>query len=180
VEVKRAQDGAPTLPSALAASIPAISQSGKCLARCTPKPFGSRWERFIVTDTAATGPALADASSAPGGQPDDRVLLILAADHRNSLERDLYGLTAPPTPAQAARISADKLLVYQALLDAVRQLPAGVQPGMLIDEQYGASVAELASRSACAVSLCMPLEASGEQWRAAGSVHRAGPARRAR
>jgi hypothetical protein len=35
---------------------------------------------------------------------------------------------------------------------------------MLIDEQYGASVAELASRSACAVSLCMPLEASGEQW----------------
>jgi myo-inositol catabolism protein IolC len=164
VEVERAQDGARTLPSGLATSIPAISQSGKCLASCTHKPFGSRRERFIVTDTPATGPALAGASPAPGGQADDRVLLILAADHRDSLERDLYGLTAPPTPAQAARISADKLLVYQALLDAVRQLPAAVQPGMLIDEQYGASVAELASRSAGAVSLCMPLEASGEQW----------------
>ena len=116
-----------------------------------------------MTDTPA-GPALAGTSPAPSGQPDDRVLLILAADHRNSLERDLYGLTAPPTPAQAARISADKLLVYQALLGAVRQLPEGVQPCMLIDEQYGASVAELASRSAGAVSLCMPLEASEEQW----------------
>ena len=35
---------------------------------------------------------------------------------------------------------------------------------MLIDEQYGASVAELASHSAGAVSLCMPIEASGEEW----------------
>jgi myo-inositol catabolism protein IolC len=95
---------------------------------------------------------------------DNRVLLILAADHRDSLERGLYGLTGPPTPAQAARISADKLLVYQALLEATAQLPAQIQPGMLIDEQYGASVAELASHSAGAVSLCMPLEASGQEW----------------
>ena len=116
-----------------------------------------------MTDTLAVGPARA-ASPPPGGKPHDRVLLILAADHRNSLERDLYGLTAPPAPAQAAQISADKLLIYQALLDAVRQLPTGVQPGMLIDEQYGASVADLASRSGGAVSLCMPLEASGEEW----------------
>jgi myo-inositol catabolism protein IolC len=72
------------------------------------------------------------------------------ADHRDSLERDLYDLTAPPTPVQAARISADKLLVYQALLDATAQLPAQIQLGMLIDEQYGASVAELASHSASA------------------------------
>jgi myo-inositol catabolism protein IolC len=101
----------------------------------------------------------------PGGAlPDNRVLLILAADHRDSLERGLYSLTAPPTPAQAARISADKLLVYQALLDAGAWLPAQIQPGVLIDEQYGASVAELASRSAGAVSLCMPLEASGQEW----------------
>jgi myo-inositol catabolism protein IolC len=106
-----------------------------------------------------------DRADIPGGVlPDNRVLLILAADHRGSLERGLYGLTAPPTPAQAARISADKLLVYQALLDAVAELPAQIQPGVLIDEQYGASVAGLASHSAGAVSLCMPLEASGQEW----------------
>jgi myo-inositol catabolism protein IolC len=95
--------------------------------------------------------------------PDNRVLLILAADHRMSLERGLYGLTAPPTPAQAGRISVDKLLVYQALLEATEWLPDQVQPGMLIDEQYGASVAELASQSAGAISLGMPLEASGQE-----------------
>ena len=105
------------------------------------------------------------ATGAPdGARPDNRVLLILAADHRDSLERGLYGLTAPPTPAQAARISADKLLVYQALLDAAAWLPAQIQPGVLIDEQYGASIAELASHSGGAVSLCMPLEASGQEW----------------
>jgi myo-inositol catabolism protein IolC len=96
--------------------------------------------------------------------PEDRVLLILAVDHRASLERDVYGLTAPPTPIQAARISADKLLVYQGLLDATRQLPAGARPGIGIDEQYGASVAELAARTGGAVSVCMPIEASGQDW----------------
>jgi myo-inositol catabolism protein IolC len=99
-----------------------------------------------------------------GALPDNRVLLILAADDRDSLERGLYGLTAPPTPAQAAQISAGKLLVYRALLDAAALLPAEVQPGVLIDEQYGAGVAVLASHSAGAVSVGMPLEASGGDW----------------
>jgi myo-inositol catabolism protein IolC len=114
---------------------------------------------------SADSPATAAAAGRPdGAQLGSRVLLILAADHRDSLERGLYGLTAPPTPAQAARISADKLLVYQGLLDATAWLPAQVQPGVLIDEQYGAGVAELASHSDGAVSLCMPLEASGQEW----------------
>ena len=91
-------------------------------------------------------------------------LLILAADHRASLERDLYGLSAPPTAAQAARISADKLLIYQALVDALPDIPNTAQPGILIDEQYGASVAELAARTSGAICLAMPVEASGEQW----------------
>ena len=87
-----------------------------------------------VTQAAETATGVPD-----GALPDSRVLLILAADHRDSLERGLYGLTAPPTPAQAARISADKLLVYQALLDAAAWLPAQIQPGVLVDEQYGAA-----------------------------------------
>jgi hypothetical protein len=44
-------------------------------------------------------------------QRQEPLVFILAADHRNSLERDLYGLTAPPTPVQAARITADKLVI---------------------------------------------------------------------
>jgi myo-inositol catabolism protein IolC len=92
------------------------------------------------------------------------VLLILADDHRDSLEKDLYGLTAPPTPEQAARISADKLLVYEALLDVAPQLPAGAQAGILVDEQYGAAVAELAAASGGLINLSMPIEASGKDW----------------
>jgi myo-inositol catabolism protein IolC len=91
-------------------------------------------------------------------------LLILAADHRDSLERDLYELTSPPTPAEAARISQDKLTVYQALVDVAPELPRGVQAGILVDEQYGAAVAELAGRSDGLINLSMPLEASGKEW----------------
>jgi myo-inositol catabolism protein IolC len=122
--------------------------------------FVSR-KRFAMSDSPVTK---ATAGVPNGVLPDNRVLLILAADHRGSLERGLYGLTAPPTPAQAARISADKLLIYQALLDTAAWLPAQIQPGVLIDEQYGASVAELAPHAAGALSLGMPLEASGQEW----------------
>lgn len=91
------------------------------------------------------------------------LLLILAMDHRDSLERELYRLTAPPTPVQAGRIAADKLLVYRALLDAVVQLGPDARPGVLVDEQYGASVAELAQQIP-GVDLSMPIEASGHPW----------------
>jgi myo-inositol catabolism protein IolC len=94
----------------------------------------------------------------------ESVLLLLAVDQRNSFERGLYGLKGPITPEQDARMTADKLLVYQALLEALPGLPAGVQAGILVDEQYGASVAELASRSGGGVSLAMPIEKSGEDW----------------
>ena len=118
----------------------------------------------LTTNGAAGGGGeAADLSNRPRAA-DDRVLLLLAVDHRNSLERDLYGLKGAISPTQAARISADKLLVCQALLDALPGLPEGVQPGILVDEQYGASVAELTARSAGAVSLAMPIEKSGENW----------------
>jgi 5-dehydro-2-deoxygluconokinase len=93
----------------------------------------------------------------------DPLLLILAMDHRDSLERELYRLTAPPTPAEAARVSADKVLVYRALLDAAAHLDPGARAGVLVDEQYGASVAELAQHVAT-VDLAMPIEASGHPW----------------
>jgi myo-inositol catabolism protein IolC len=98
------------------------------------------------------------------GVPGGKLLLLIVADHRTTIEHDLYGLTAPPTPQQAARISADKLLIYQALLDSLPQLPDTVQPGIVIDEQYGASVAELAASAGGIVTLGMPVEAGTGQW----------------
>ena len=93
-----------------------------------------------------------------------RPLFILADDHRDSLEKELYKLTAAPTPVEAARIRADKMLVYEALRDATKRLPDVAQAGILIDEQYGADVAELAAKSDGLINLSMPLEASGKEW----------------
>lgn len=90
-------------------------------------------------------------------------LLILALDHRHSLQTKLYGIEGTPTPDEAARIAADKLLVYRGLLDAVERMPERTRPGILVDEQYGASVAELAKATGGAMDLSMPLEASGEE-----------------
>ncbi|HEX4057822.1 MAG TPA: DUF2090 domain-containing protein [Galbitalea sp.] len=94
----------------------------------------------------------------------DRALLILADDHRDSLEKELYKLTAPPTEAQAARIRADKMLVYEALVDATSTLPDHAQAGILVDEEYGADVAALAAKSDGLINLSMPIEASGKVW----------------
>lgn len=94
----------------------------------------------------------------------DRALLILADDHRDSLEKELYKLTAPPTDAQAARIRADKMLVYEALVEATGRLPDHAQAGILVDEQYGADVAALAEKSDGRINLSMPIEASGKEW----------------
>jgi myo-inositol catabolism protein IolC len=120
----------------------------------------------VTDDHDADSRTRGDAAAAdrPANGATGRDLLILAMDHRDSLERDLYELPGPPTPGQAARISADKLLVYQALLDAVDRMPSTVQAGVLVDEQYGAGVAELASRTGGAVNLSMPIEASGQEW----------------
>jgi myo-inositol catabolism protein IolC len=93
-----------------------------------------------------------------------RALLILADDHRDSLEKELYKLSAPPTPIEAARIRSDKMLVYQALVDATSTLPDSAQAGILVDEEYGTEVAELAADSGGRINLSMPLEASGKTW----------------
>jgi 5-dehydro-2-deoxygluconokinase len=93
-----------------------------------------------------------------------RALLILADDHRDSLEKQLYKLSAAPTPAEAARIRADKLLVYEALVSATERLPDTAQAGILVDEEYGTDVAELAQKSNGLINLSMPIEASGKDW----------------
>lgn len=115
------------------------------------------------TDRGSTSRSARPSAAEVVTEEDSVPILILAVDHRNSLERDLYKFT-PPNPVMEARISADKLLVYQALLDTVPELPKGVRSGILIDEQYGASVAELAGRVENEVSLAMPIEASGKDW----------------
>ncbi|MCU1478900.1 MAG: hypothetical protein JWQ64_3593 [Subtercola sp.] len=110
----------------------------------------------LSTGTADTG---ARPGSALGAAPD---LLLLAMDHRSSLQKQVYGIDGEPTPAQIEQISAGKTLVFEGLLEAVNR---GVDPstvGVLVDERYGTAVASKAK--AAGIDLAMPIEKSGHDF----------------
>jgi 5-dehydro-2-deoxygluconokinase len=87
-------------------------------------------------------------------------LYMLAFDHRASFSKDLFGIDGTPSPEEAARIADTKLVIYEAF---ERALADGIAPdsaGLLVDEQYGAVVAQLAR--AADRRLAMPVEKSGQ------------------
>jgi myo-inositol catabolism protein IolC len=104
--------------------------------------------------------------------PSDPDLFLLAMDHRASLASQVYHLTGDPTPVDAERIAAGKLMIFQGLLAALDgTYQAGKTPygradracaGVLVDERYGAEVARQAK--AAGLRLAMPAERSGQAW----------------
>ena len=89
-------------------------------------------------------------------------IFLLAMDHRDSLERDVYGLTAPPTPEQTATIEHGKSLIFDGLLAAIAGGADAASAGVLVDELFGAQVARLANDQG--VDLAMPIEESGQKF----------------
>ena len=69
-------------------------------------------------------------------------LFMLAFDHRRSI-RGLFGIDGEPTRADAERIAAAKLLIYEGLLAARDRIDSGAA-ALLVDEQYGAAVLDAA------------------------------------
>jgi myo-inositol catabolism protein IolC len=89
----------------------------------------------------------------------DGKLYILAFDHRGSFQTKMFGLEGELTPEQTAHISDTKKLIYEGVLKAVAQ---GLDPssaGVLVDEQFGSDIPELAPKAG--LSLTMPAEKSG-------------------
>jgi myo-inositol catabolism protein IolC len=68
---------------------------------------------------------------------------MLAFDHRKSI-RALFGISGEPTAAETARISNVKRLVFDGLARARDDLGGAAVPALLVDEQFGAQVLELA------------------------------------
>jgi myo-inositol catabolism protein IolC len=68
---------------------------------------------------------------------------MLAFDHRRSI-RALFGISGEPTAAETARISEAKRLVFEGLARARDDLGGAGVPALLVDEQFGAQVLELA------------------------------------
>lgn len=91
----------------------------------------------------------------------DRPLYILAFDHRTSLCRNLFGITGEPTPQEAAAIADAKRIVFEGLRlacarDGIQKETAGV----LVDEEFGGSVAREARAEGFVVAI--PVERSGQ------------------
>ncbi len=86
-------------------------------------------------------------------------LYMLAFDHRSSFSRDLLGVEGEPTAGEAARVSDLKRLVFEGFVEAIADGVDGSTAGLLVDEQYGAGVAD--SAHGLWVALAMPVERSG-------------------
>ena len=90
----------------------------------------------------------------------DGKLYILAFDHRGSFQTKMFGIEGDPTPEQTATISDAKKLIYEGMEKAVKQ---GLDPssaGVLVDEQFGSDIPELAPKDG--LKLSMPVEKSGQ------------------
>jgi myo-inositol catabolism protein IolC len=89
----------------------------------------------------------------------DGKLYILAFDHRGSFQTKMFGIDGDPTPEETDTISDAKKLIFEGMEKAVER---GLDPstaGVLVDEQFGSDIPELAAKRG--LSLTMPVEKSG-------------------
>jgi myo-inositol catabolism protein IolC len=87
-------------------------------------------------------------------------LYILAFDHRGSFQKKLMGIAGQPTPEEAARISDAKRLIFEGFQQAVSDGAPRDAAGLLVDEQFGADIAQAAKAEG--YLFAMPVEKSGQ------------------
>src|ERR1700758_4521130 len=87
-------------------------------------------------------------------------LYILAFDHRGSFQKKMFGIEGDPSPEQTETIADAKKLIFEGMLEAVDR---GVDPsaaGVLVDEQFGSNIPQLAREKG--LKLALPVEKSGQ------------------
>jgi myo-inositol catabolism protein IolC len=89
----------------------------------------------------------------------DGKLYILAFDHRGSFQKKMFGIEGDPTPEETATITDAKKLIFEGMEKAVERGLDGKSAGVLVDEQFGGDIPELAKKHG--LSLTMPAEKSG-------------------
>jgi myo-inositol catabolism protein IolC len=89
----------------------------------------------------------------------DGKLYILAFDHRGSFQKKMFGIEGDPTAEETERIADSKRLIYEGMLEAVRQGAEPSATGVLVDEQFGSDIPQRAKEHGLRVS--MPVEKSG-------------------
>jgi 5-dehydro-2-deoxygluconokinase len=90
----------------------------------------------------------------------ERPLYLMAFDHRASFSRDLFGATGQLSADVQARVVDVKDLVFEAFQQASASGAPPHLSGVLVDEEFGASIARTAKASG--IPLAMPVEKSGQ------------------
>jgi 5-dehydro-2-deoxygluconokinase len=90
----------------------------------------------------------------------DQPLYILPFDHRASFSKELFGWDGPLTGEQIAQIAAIKRVIYDAILSAVAAGVPRERAGILVDEQFGATI--LRDAAAQGLITASPAEKSGQ------------------
>lgn len=91
----------------------------------------------------------------------DQPLYVLPFDHRSSFEKTLFGWNGPLSQEQTDRIAASKRVIYDAFRLAVQQEGGDKRAGILVDEQFGATI--LRDARADGFITCLPAEKSGQE-----------------
>ena len=90
----------------------------------------------------------------------DGKLYILAFDHRGSFQKKMFGIEGDPTPEETDKITDAKRLIFEGMEKAVERGLDASTAGVLVDEQFGGDVPQLAREHG--LSLTMPVEKSGQ------------------
>src|SRR3954467_12212865 len=90
----------------------------------------------------------------------DGKLYILAFDHRGSFQKKMFGIEGEPDEEQTKTISDAKKLIFEGMEKAVERGLDAKSAGVLVDEQFGSDIPELAKKHG--LSLTMPVEKSGQ------------------
>src|SRR5689334_21564155 len=91
----------------------------------------------------------------------DGKLYFLAFDHRGSFQKKMFGIEGDPTPEETERIADSKHLIYEGMVKAAETGAVHAdQEGVLVDEQFGSDVPQLAKERG--LKLAMPVEKSGQ------------------
>ena len=91
----------------------------------------------------------------------DRPLYIMPFDHRGSFQTKMFGWKDTLTPEQTAEVAAAKQVIYDGFKAAVEAGVPREKAGILVDEQFGASI--LRDAAAQGYTIACPAEKSGQE-----------------
>src|SRR3954451_4656774 len=92
----------------------------------------------------------------------DGKLFVVAFDHRGSFQKKMFGIEGDPDDEQTETISDAKHLIWEGMVAAAEKGLDQHASGVLVDEQFGATVNIPSEAKERGFKLAMPVEKSGQ------------------